>query len=140
MKYLFRKMLIIFLACLCIFAFSSCGDGINSDEAKALIHDFFAAIVAENYDKAEDFLHPKRPADLETFLLDIEKEEGIDFQAGMEIEKYTGSSSSLYDSTVDGSRCEFTIRTIVGDSEVTFTVEIVNNEGGYGIYNLNIDT
>ncbi len=140
MKHLFRRTLIILTTCLCLFSFVSCGNGIKGDEAKAFINDFFAAIVAEDYDKAEGFLHPERPADLETFLLNVEKEEEVDFQAGIEIEKYTGFSSSLYDSTVNGSRYELTMRTKVGDKKVKFTIEIVNNENGYGIYNLDLDT
>ena len=140
MKHFFRRILMILVTCLCIFSFASCGKGIRGDEAKAFINDFFAAVVAEDYDKAESFLHPERPADLETFLLNVETEENVDFQAGIEIEKYTGVSASLYDSTVDGSRYELTMRTKVGDQKVTFTIEIVKNDNGYGIYNLDIDT
>ena len=139
MKSLFKKILVITFACLFVCSFTSCGNGIKGDEAKAFINDFFAAIVTEDYDKAESFLHPDRPADLETFLLDVEKEKDVDFQAGIEIEKYTGFSSSLYDSTVDGSAYELTMRTKVGDKTVKFTIEIVKNENGYGIYNLDLD-
>ena len=140
MKKLFKSALLIIISCICIISLVSCGKGIKRDEAKSLINDFFAAIVAEDYDKAEGFLHPERPADLEGFLLDIEKDEDIDFQAGIKIERYTGFSSSLYDSTVDGSTYELTMRTKVGDDKVIFTIEIVKNENGYGIYNLDIDT
>ena len=140
MKHLFKRTLIILIVCFCVFSFVSCGNGIKSDEAKAFINDFFAEIVAEDYDKAESFLHPDRPADLEKFFLNVEKEKNIDFQSGIEIEKYTGFSSSLYDSTVDGSTYELTMRTKVGDKKVIFTIEIVNNENGYGIYNLDLDT
>ena len=134
-----KSIVTILVACLCIFSLASCGNGIKGDEAKALINDFFAAIVAEDYDKAEEFLHPERPADLEAFLLNVEKEKNVDFQAGIEIEKYTGFSSSVYHSDVDGSRYELTMRTKVGDKKVTFTIEIVNNKDGYGIYNFDLD-
>ena len=140
MKNLIRNILLVSMACLCVFSFVSCGNGIKGDEAKAFINDFFVAIVDEDYDKAESFLHPERPADLKTFLLNVEKEENIDFQAGIEIEKYTGFSSSLYDTSVAGSTYELTMRTKVGDNKVTFTIEIVSNENGYGIYNLDLDT
>ena len=140
MKGLFRNILLVSIACLCVFSFVSCGNGIKGDEAKAFINDFFVAIVSEDYDKAESFLHPERPADLETFLLYVVLVEYVDFQAGIEIEKYTGFSSSLYDSTVDGSTYELTMHTKVGDKKVIFTIEIVNNEKGYGIYNLDLDT
>ena len=139
MKHLFKKLLAITVACLCVCSLVSCGNGIKGDEAKALINDFFVAIVAEDYDKAESFLHPERPADLESFLLNVEQEENVDFQAGIEIEKYTGLSSSMYDSTVNGSTYELTMRTKVGDKAVKFTIEIVKNENGYGIYNLDLE-
>ena len=140
MKHVFKKILAITITCVFVCSLASCGNGIKGEEAKAFINDFFVAIVSEDYDKAESFLHPERPADLETFLLNVEKEENVDFQAGIEIEKYTGFSSSLYDSTVDGSTYELTMRTKVGDKKVIFTIEIVNNENGYGIYNLDLDT
>ena len=140
MKHLFKKLLAIAVACLCVCSLASCGNGTKGDEAKALINDFFVAIVAEDYDKAESFLHPERPADLEAFLLNVEQEGNVDFQAGIEIEKYTGFSSTMYDSTVNGSTYELTMRTKVGDKTVKFTIEIVKNENGYGIYNLDLDT
>ena len=140
MKSIFKKLLTITIVCLLVLSLMSCASGIKGDEAKALINDFFAAIVAEDYDKAESFLHPERPADLEAFLLNVEQEENVDFQAGIEIEKYTGFSSSMYDSTVNGSTYELTMRTKVGDKTVKFTIEIVKNENGYGIYNLDLDT
>ncbi len=136
---LLKNALLIAVACLCALSLVSCGNAIKGDEAKAFINDFFAAIVAEDYDKAEGFLHPERPVDLETFLLNIEKDENVDFQAGIEIEKYTGFSSSLYDSSVGGSRYEQRMRTRVGDKEVAFAIEIVKNENGYGIYNLDLN-
>ena len=140
MKHVFKKVSVITITCLFVCSLASCGNGIKGDEAKAYINDFFVAIVAEEYDKAECFLHPERPADLETFLLDVENEENVDFQEGIEIEKYTGFSSSLYDSTVAGSTYELTMRTKVGNKTVKFTIEIVKNENGYGIYNLDLDT
>lgn len=140
MKHIFKRALVVFVAFLCVLSLVSCENGIKGDEAKAFINDFFDAVAAEDYDKSEGFLHPERPADLEKFLSYVENEENVDFQEGIEIEKYAGVSSSLYDSTVDGSTYELTIRTKVGDKKVTFTIEIVKNEAGYGIYNLDIDT
>ena len=139
MKKAFKNILIAVVALLCSIALASCDGGIKGDEAKEYINDFFDAIVAEDYERAEALLHPDRPADLETFFLNIEEKEDIDFQSGIEVEKYTGFSSSYYDSTVDGSRYELTMRTSVGDETVQFTIEIVENENGYGIYNLHSD-
>jgi len=136
-----KKILIIFMiCCLCTAFLASCSGGINEDEAKVFINDFFATIVSEDYEKAETFLHPDRPADLEAFLLSVEKEKNVDFQAGIEIEKYTNFSWTYYDGSVGGSSYELTMKTKVGENTVEITIEIVQNEAGYGIYNLNIDT
>ena len=35
MKSLFRSILLVSIACLCVFSFASCGNGIKGDEAKA---------------------------------------------------------------------------------------------------------
>ena len=139
MKKILRHLLLATLCFLCVVSFASCSGGINKDEAKTFINDFFDAISAGDYDKAETFLHPERPADLETFLLDIEQKDNIDFQSGIKVDRYTGFSSSFYDSTVDGSTYELTMTTTVGEKQAKFTVEIVKNDNGYGIYNLYIN-
>jgi hypothetical protein len=139
MKCVFKKVFVALTLCLCVLSFVSCKNAIKGDEAKELIKDFFATVVDEDYEGAEALLHPDRPADLEDFLLNVEKQEDIDFQEGIEIEKYTSFSSSLYDSTVDGARYELTLRAKVGDKTVIFTIEIVRNESGYGIYNFDLD-
>ncbi len=135
-----RKILFAIITCVCVISLVSCKGGIDRSEAKTFINDFFAEIVSQNYDKAEEFLHPERPADLEEFFNTVEKSVQIDFQEGIVIEKYNGFSSSLYDSTVDGPTLELTMSGRVGETEVDFTIEIVQNENGYGIYNFEIDT
>lgn len=141
MSIIFKKAFtVITVCCLFISCFASCKSGIDEKEAKEFVNDFFQAIVAEDYENAATFLHPERPADLEPFLLDVEREESIDFQRGIKIEKYTSVSAASYDSTVNGSTCELTMETTVGEKNVKFTIEIVQNENGYGIYNLDIDT
>lgn len=140
MKTRFKMTLCSLLALLlCLCPLTACAGGVDSDQAKVFIGDFFAAVAAEDYETAETYLHPQRPADLEAFLTGIEEKERIDFQAGITIDRYTGFSSTLYDSTVEGATLELTMRATVGDQRVTFIVEIVENEDGYGIYNLNVD-
>ena len=133
MKNAFKKFLMAMLVCMCALSLVSCGSGIKGDDAKALINDFFEAIVAEDYDKADSLLHPDCTADLRAFLHEAEKEKGLDFQAGIEIEKYTGFNSTVYSSNVGGSIYELSMRTIVGGKEAGFTFKIVKNETGYGI-------
>ena len=133
----FTAILICMMTVLCMV---SCGGGISGDEAKATINDFFAAISSEDYAKAEALLHPERAADMEEFILTVEKDKGIDFSKGIKIEDYTGFSSAVHDSSVGGSRYELSIKTSVGEAPVDFTIEVVRNDNGYGIYNLILDT
>lgn len=139
-----KKSLQILMLCIAlstfIFLLSSCSEGIQGSEAKAHINEFFDAIVDEDYSKAESLLHPERPGDLKRFFDNIEDANSIDFQEGIEIEEYTGFSSALYDSTVKGSTYELTMKTTVGEKKFEFTIEIVKNEAGFGIYNLDVNT
>lgn len=140
MKKALKNIFFTVVALICAVSLASCSGGIKGDDAKAYINDFFDAVSAEDYERAEALLHPDRPADLEEFFLNIEKKEALDFQSGIEVERYTGMSSSYYDSTVDGSRYELVMQVSVDEKNVEFTIEIVQNENGYGIYNLNLDT
>lgn len=140
MKKTLKNIFFTVAALICVVSLASCSGGIKGDDAKAYINDFFDAVSAEDYERAEALLHPDRPADLEEFFLNIEEKEDLDFQSGIEVERYTGMSSSYYDSTVDGSRYELVMQVSVDEKVVEFTIEIVQNENGYGIYNLNLDT
>ena len=136
----FKKILSALLFLTVIASLASCSGGIDTDEAKTFIEDFLAEVAETDYESAEEFLRPDRPADLEKFLTGIESKEKIDFKSGIKIEKHTGFSASFYDSTVGGSALELSFKAKIGDATVKFTVEIVKNESGYGIYNLDIDT
>ena len=139
MKQILKAILLLVLCSLLLLTAVACSGGIKGEDAKATVADFLAAIAAEDYAAAESLLHPERPAALEPFFLSVEEDEGLDFAQGIEIEKYTGFSSAYYDSTVDGSTYALTVRTRVGDETVKFTVELVKNEKGFGIYNLELD-
>ena len=55
-------------------------------------------------------------------------------------EKYVGFSYTYYSTVIGGSAYELTMETKVGEREVGFVIEIVQNENGYGIYHLDIET
>ena len=139
MKKLLKSSLLLTLCILCALSLFACSGGISGEEAKAYIGDFLGAVADGDYARAETLLHPERPAELAPFFANVEAEAGLDFSAGIEIERYTGFSTSFYDSSVGGSAYELRFRALVGDKSVEMTVEIVKNEAGYGIYNFNID-
>ena len=139
MKHIYKKLLIVLLACLCAFSLVACAGGISSEEAEETILDFLAAIVAEDYALAESLLHPVKDVDVETFFRDLEREEGVDFQAGVEIVRYLGFSTALYDSTVGGAKYTLNLRVKIGGEDADLEVSVVRNEGGYGIYSFDLD-
>ena len=138
MKRIAKYMFITLLCAVCLIAFSSCKGGINGEEAKATVNELFDAVVEEDYERANALFHPDRLTDSSEFFLMIEEESGLDFQEGIEIVKTTGVSSAYYDSEVGGSRYELTMLVTISDSDLSFTVELVKNENGYGVYNLHL--
>lgn len=133
-----KKIVSIFLVLLFVISLSACSGGISSDEAKSYINGFFEMVASEDYEAAEEFMHPERPADLQEFFEALENEKNVDFSS-ISIEKYTRFKSSFYDSSVDGSNCSLTMKIAVSDKIIQMEIEIVKNDNGYGIYNLDID-
>ena len=133
-----KRLLAICLIIMFALSLSACTDGISKDEAKAHISGFLEKVSTDDYKAAEEFLHPERPADLQAFFDGIESENEIDF-SNISIEKYTGFKSSLYDSTVNGSAYSLTMDVSSSGKSFQMEIEIVENDNGYGIYNLDID-
>ncbi|MCI8589821.1 MAG: hypothetical protein HFE77_03825 [Clostridiales bacterium] len=138
MKRILNCIVSVFVILVIIFSFVGCSGGISNNDAKAYTRDFLDAIEAKDYEHAATFLHPERPVDLEPFFEGLKSEENMDFST-IEITKYTGFSSSYYDSTVEGSAYSLSMNVKVGDDEIKMEIEIVKNDNGYGIYNLDID-
>lgn len=131
------KISFILIALILFLALPGCSNGIKEDEAKIYVDGFFEAIVSEDYSKAEEFLHPDRPASIADFIMALEMGLGLDFQAGMEIAEYTSVSTVLYDSTVAGATYKLCMDVMVGDVLVDIELELVRNDAGFGIYNFN---
>ncbi|MBQ3547132.1 MAG: hypothetical protein IJA44_01490 [Clostridia bacterium] len=133
-----KKVASIFLILMFVFSLSACSGGVSGDEAKSHINGFLEKIESEDYEAAEKFLHPERPADLQEFFEALENEKNVDFSS-INIEKYTEFKSSLYDSSVGGSTYSLTIKIAASDKIIQMEIETVKNDNGYGIYNLDID-
>jgi hypothetical protein len=117
---------------------SACSGGISGDDAKSFVNDFLSTVADGDYAKAESFLHPDRPADLQNFFESIEKEKNVDFSI-IKFERYTGFESSVYNSAVDGSMYSIEMDISVSDRAADLEVELVRNDNGYGIYEIDID-
>ncbi len=133
-----KKIACVFVVLMVVFSFSACSGGISGDEAKSFINEFFEKVSSEDYEAAEEFLHPERPVDLQNFFEALENGENIDFSS-INIEKYTGFKSSWYDSSIGGSTYSLTMKAAASDRIFRMEIEIVKNDNGYGIYNLDID-
>lgn len=133
-----KKILAICFVIMFVVTLSACADGISKDEAKTHINGFLEKVSSDDYKAAEAFLHPERPADLQTFFAGIESENKVDF-SNINIEKYTAFKSSLFDSTVNGSAYSLTMEVSSIGEKFQMEIEIVKNDNGYGIYNLDID-
>lgn len=98
---------------------------------------FFDAVENKDYELAASYLHPEYPLDLTKFFEWLENEKGYDCSK-IQIDKYTGFSSSYYDSTVGGSAYTLQMDVLLNGESISMAIEIVKNDNGYGIYNLGI--
>lgn len=129
---------LLLVLALCLSAVG-CGKGIGKSDAKEMVESFLAAVAGGDFEEAKSYLHPDRPYDVAQFFGRIEERMGIDFQKGIEIERYTAYSSSMYDSEVDGSDFDLEMRVTVDGASFEMSFEIVKNDRGYGIYEIDLD-
>jgi hypothetical protein len=134
-----KAILSLVLVLALAFSLVSCGSRVKKDEAEKTTEAFLSAIASGDFEGAKAHLHPERQIDLEKYFNDKEARIGVDFQKGIEIKKYTDRSSSAYDSEVDGGEYELEANIIVDGVALEITVDIVRNDLGYGIYEIDID-
>lgn len=131
------SVLIILVFALTLFGCS--GKGISRASAKEQVNALISYVESNEFENAQTLVHPNRPIDLKILFALKEKEYNVDFQSGIEIKRYTNFSSSLYDSEVDGSEYELDMDIIVSGKVLELSVDIVKNDKGYGIYDIEID-
>ena len=133
-----KKIIAVFLVVMLVFSLCACSKGISGKEAKQHVNEFLEKVKAEDYSAAEEYLHAERPADIQMFFEGLEHAEGVDFST-VSIKEYTGLRSTLYDSTVGGSTYTLMMKLSVSGKTAELEIELVRNENGYGIYNLDVD-
>ena len=134
-----KSIILIVISLTHCFSLVACNGAIKRKDAKVLTEEFVSAIENGDFEKAKSYLHPEKPLDLEKYFNEIEARTGVDFQKSIEIKRYTGFSSSLYDSEVDGADYELEMNVIVDGVAFELSVDIVKNDLGYGIYDIEID-
>ena len=116
---------------------TACSGGVTREETKTAMDSLLSALDNENYAEAAALYHPDAAMTedlLAAFAGQIKTKVGIDLTEGAVVEKITGMSSSYYDSNVDGSRYALTARIKAGDKTADLTVEVIRNDRGYGIF------
>lgn len=116
---------------------TACSGGVTREEAKTAMDSLLTALDNENYAEAAALYHPDAAMTeelLAAFAEQVKTKVGIDLTEGATVEKITGISSSYYDSTVGGSRYELTARIKAGDKTASLTLEVIRNDKGYGIF------
>ena len=125
-----------------VMSLTACSGGVTREETQTASEALFAALSKGDYEAAAALFHPETgmTADnVAAFCEQLNSQTGLDFSEGATIERYTGMSTSFYDSNVGGSRYELTMQVKVGETSATFRVEVVRNDGGFGISNLHYD-
>ena len=123
--------------CLLLASLTACSGGITREEAKTAMDALLTALDNENYTEAAALYHPDAAMSenlLAVFAEQVKTKVGIDLTEGAAVEKITGISTSYYDSNVDGSRYVLTAKIKAGDKTASFTVEVIRNDKGYGIF------
>ena len=116
---------------------TACSGGVTREETKTAMDALLTALDNENYAEAAALYHPDAAMTeelLAAFAEQVKTKVGIDLTEGAVVEKITGMSSSYYDSNVDGSRYALTARIKAGDKTADLTVEVIRNDRGYGIF------
>lgn len=134
-----RVFLCVLLVLVLSLSLISCENRVTKDEAKEQVNKLLDAVVDERFDDAKSLLHPKRAFDVQDLFERAEAEYNVDFQDSIELERYTGFSSAVYSSEVDGSSYELEMDIVVSGKALELTVEVVRNNSGFGIYDIEID-
>ena len=132
-----RVLSILAALCLLLASLTACSGGITREEAKTAMDALLAALDNENYAEAAALYHPDAAMTeelLAAFAEQVKTKVGIDLTEGAVVEKITGMSASYYDSTVGGSRYALTAKIKAGDKTADLTVEVIRNDRGYGIF------
>lgn len=137
-----KSILLLTVMIIMVFSLCSCKGGISGKEAKAATNEFLTAIESGDYEKAAELSHPDTYSTADTiksFIEAISDARKLDF-TDIEIEKYTGISSSYYNSDVKGARYELEMDLLISGVKVEAEIEVVRNSNGYGVYDFELDT
>ena len=132
-----RILSILAALCLLLTSLTACSGGVTREEAKTAMDSLLTALGNENYAEAAALYHPDAAMTAEllsAFVEEVKTNVGPDLTEGASVERTTNMRSAYYDSNVGGSFYALTAQIKVGDKTASFTVEVVRNDKGYGIF------
>ncbi len=127
---------ILVLVCLLL---SSCG--ISAQETRDSTERFLLAVQNGDYEAAAEQMHPTYRAtaeELREYLTEVEESLGIRFADGMILSGYTSFQKADRHPTVGGAYAVLEGRMDVGTAAVQFTVTVIRDGDGYGIFNIQL--
>lgn len=139
---------VILVLAACVMCFSGC---ITGTEAKDFVDDFFAVVengfynysgsyydYGYSYGSISSYMHPNSEMDIIEFFNEIEYEEGVNFQNGIEVLKYSATAYSSYDGQTDASSYRLTAKVRVDGVTMKFVIKVGEDgqNGPLGIYSI----
>jgi hypothetical protein len=138
MKIIIKLVSLILVCFMLLPLLVSCG--IDLSDGKDHVKGFFAAISDEDFEKAEEFLHPKMELEVElkTLFEGMENTWDVELENGITVEKFTGFKTTVHSTEVDGSILTLSMNLTIDSKSTTADVTMVENDDGFGIYSINI--
>jgi len=126
------SFLLIIACCLCLVA---C-DNEYIKKAKNDIATMFDYVEQGRFVLAQDLVHPNSDVKIRSFFTSLEQTENVDFQSGIEIERYKSYSYSQWNSEAKGTEFKAKMSVKVSGKRINFIISVAENDGGYGIWHL----
>ena len=128
-----KKALAIFLAFLMLFL---CGCG---NKHKEIAEDFVLCVSEQRFDDAVSLMHPECEVvgnEIASYFALLEKETSIKFKDNFKLKSVEVEAFEDEEATVLGEHTKASGIVIGGSREFTFTLKLVENDNGYGIYKI----
>lgn len=128
-----KKVLAIFLALGMIFL---CGCG---NKHKETAEEFVSCVSDQRFDDAVALMHPECNVvgdEIASYFALLEKETSIKFADNFELQSVEIENFEDPEATVQGEHTKASGIVIGGSREFTFTLKLVQNDNGYGIYKI----
>ena len=137
------KILSVLCLALLLLAVSACEKGgIPKTQSEETAKDFLLAFMEKRGEDAALLMHPSRAstgADLDKYAVFILEEYGVDLTKEPRIVKESAYTADENREGYGGAYTAFTFTVSADGKTFSATVEIVQNDDGYGVYNFHFD-